>query len=193
MQSQRYLEEWHFRKQVLRQFKCPFREQTIGCHHEAQPEECNFAHPNTRNLTAQPIGVPDYVCVYNLLNCCKLGFRKFPAIDGIFTICPTGFHLTTAEMLDLEYYEAKNCELIVKHYGEDSQHQCGICFERILSKRHVRERAFGLLDNCSHCFCAPCITKWRKEHANQSIVCPICRRSSNNVSITSKFVKNPLN
>ncbi|KAJ6224417.1 hypothetical protein RDWZM_002962 [Blomia tropicalis] len=186
-------EDFHFMKQVLRQFKCPFQDESMGCLYEKQPNKCFFAHPETPNLTIRPIDVPEFICVYNLLKRCNMKSKKVSQLGETVSICPTGFHLTIAEMLDLEYYQAKNCELIAKHYVEDLQHKCAICLEEFLPYRHNHDRSLGLLENCFHCFCAPCIIEWQKKNGGGSINCPICRKSSDNISISTKFINNRFN
>ena len=39
---------------------------------------------------------------------------------------------------------------------------CGICMEVILEKQPSDKKRFGLLPNCSHCFCLDCIRTWRQ-------------------------------
>ena len=46
---------------------------------------------------------------------------------------------------------------------ESKEKQCGICMENVLEKHKVRDRRFGLLENCAHVFCLKCIRKWRAE------------------------------
>lgn len=56
--------------------------------------------------------------------------------------------------------------------------ECGICLEPILKMK----ANFGILENCKHSFCLPCIQKWRKKtddfdsEVNQA--CPVCRVKS---------------
>ncbi|XP_050314117.1 probable E3 ubiquitin-protein ligase makorin-1 [Anthonomus grandis grandis] len=60
---------------------------------------------------------------------------------------------------------------------------CGVCFEIIMEKPSGEQR-FGILPNCSHCFCLTCIRKWRqaRQFENKIIrACPECR-------VTSDFV-----
>lgn len=57
---------------------------------------------------------------------------------------------------------------------------CGICMETVLDKPHGEAR-FGILPSCSHCFCLPCIRKWRqaKQFEHKIIrACPECRQTS---------------
>ncbi len=43
--------------------------------------------------------------------------------------------------------------------------QCGICFEMIFEK----SLRFGILQNCKHCYCLPCIRKWRQQNTEQAM------------------------
>uniref|UniRef100_A0A674BEB1 RING-type E3 ubiquitin transferase n=1 Tax=Salmo trutta TaxID=8032 RepID=A0A674BEB1_SALTR len=38
---------------------------------------------------------------------------------------------------------------------------CGVCLEVVLEKDNPSERRFGILPNCSHCYCLECIRTWR--------------------------------
>lgn len=38
---------------------------------------------------------------------------------------------------------------------------CGVCMEVVFEKSNPSERRFGILSNCSHCYCLKCIRKWR--------------------------------
>ncbi|XP_065830116.1 uncharacterized protein [Oscarella lobularis] len=56
--------------------------------------------------------------------------------------------------------------------------QCSICLDVVMDKRNPVDRRFGILSDCKHPFCLPCIRKWRNlSHADNKIIraCPICR------------------
>nr|CAH0112854.1 unnamed protein product [Daphnia galeata] len=58
---------------------------------------------------------------------------------------------------------------------------CGICMEIIWEKSPSTKQRFGLLPNCSHCFCLDCIRKWRQEKQFENKIirsCPECRVQS---------------
>jgi len=58
--------------------------------------------------------------------------------------------------------------------------ECGICYEKPVEQK----RKFGLLQNCEHAFCLPCIREWRGAESAWNFgreavrVCPICRTES---------------
>lgn len=61
---------------------------------------------------------------------------------------------------------------------------CGICFEVITEKTTRSEHRFGILPNCNHIFCLPCIRKWRQAKNFDSTItraCPVCRVESHYV------------
>lgn len=61
---------------------------------------------------------------------------------------------------------------------------CGICFEVITEKASRSEHRFGILPNCNHIFCLPCIRKWRQAKNFDSTItraCPECRVESHYV------------
>ena len=55
------------------------------------------------------------------------------------------------------------------HTHSEKKPECSICF--------LQPNKFGLLKNCNHIFCAPCIEEWRK----RDLRCPICRKTSEKV------------
>lgn len=55
---------------------------------------------------------------------------------------------------------AANAARLAKRLA-DGAIECGICLERVLSKRELSGRRFGLLPGCDHAFCLACIRSWR--------------------------------
>lgn len=58
---------------------------------------------------------------------------------------------------------------------------CGICMETIWEKQPSAKQRFGILPNCSHCFCLDCLRKWRQEKQFENKIvrsCPECRVQS---------------
>ena len=47
--------------------------------------------------------------------------------------------------------------------ARSKEKSCGICMETIWDKQPSAKQRFGILPNCSHCFCLDCIRKWRQE------------------------------
>ncbi|KAK6482831.1 putative E3 ubiquitin-protein ligase makorin-1 isoform X1 [Huso huso] len=69
---------------------------------------------------------------------------------------------------------------------------CGICMEVVYEKANPCERRFGILSNCSHCYCLKCIRKWRSaKHFESKIIksCPECRITSNFVIPSEYWVE----
>ena len=38
---------------------------------------------------------------------------------------------------------------------------CGICMDTVMEKEPPTEQRFGIMSDCTHCFCLSCIRKWR--------------------------------
>jgi len=58
---------------------------------------------------------------------------------------------------------------------------CGICMEVVMEKKPPSEARFGIMPNCNHCYCLPCLRKWRQaKQFEHKIVraCPECRVTS---------------
>ncbi|KAJ1621654.1 hypothetical protein T492DRAFT_1068145 [Pavlovales sp. CCMP2436] len=65
---------------------------------------------------------------------------------------------------------------------------CAVCLERVLA----RGRLFGLLPECTHCVCLPCIREWRSSETVDSSAargCPVCRVVSPYVVPSKLFVE----
>uniref|UniRef100_A0A3Q3JR68 RING-type E3 ubiquitin transferase n=1 Tax=Monopterus albus TaxID=43700 RepID=A0A3Q3JR68_MONAL len=58
----------------------------------------------------------------------------------------------------------------------DKDMVCGVCLEVVFNKDDPRERRFGILPNCRHCYCLTCIRTWRSvKHLDNVKACPECR------------------
>ncbi|XP_052778408.1 probable E3 ubiquitin-protein ligase makorin-1 [Mya arenaria] len=69
--------------------------------------------------------------------------------------------------------------------------QCGVCMDIVLEKQPTAEQRFGILSDCSHCFCLACIRKWRasKQFDSKTIrSCPECRVQSDFVTPSAYWV-----
>lgn len=103
--------------------------------------------------------------------------------------------------LDSEQRKKHERECIAAHEKEmelafsiqrSKEKTCGICFD-IVWEKDGREQRFGILPNCSHCFCLECIRTWRqaKQFDNKIIrACPECRVCSDFVCPSSFWVDN---
>ncbi|XP_061769217.1 probable E3 ubiquitin-protein ligase makorin-1 [Nerophis ophidion] len=69
---------------------------------------------------------------------------------------------------------------------------CGVCMEVVFEKTNPSERRFGILSNCSHCYCLKCIRRWRSARQFESRIiksCPECRITSNFVIPSEYWVE----
>ncbi|KAI3384949.1 hypothetical protein SNEBB_005125 [Seison nebaliae] len=94
-------------------------------------------------------------------------------------------HKTNCE----EKFEAKRKMATVISLSKEMQ--CMICLDLVWNKEAEKERRFGILNSCEHCFCLSCIRKWRMKGSGDvsretARKCPLCRQSSDFV-IPSKF------
>jgi hypothetical protein len=81
--------------------------------------------------------------------------------------------------------------MILAERAGSTKLECGICYEIILES----ERRFGILSDCTHSFCLPCIRDWRSsnETAETSArastkTCPLCRTVSHFVIPCDRMV-----
>lgn len=68
--------------------------------------------------------------------------------------------------------------------AQSASKTCGICLDTVMEKTDIRKHVFGILPNCSHCFCFACIRRWRQSKEfdfDVSKACPECRVASNYV------------
>ena len=65
---------------------------------------------------------------------------------------------------------------------------CSVCLELVLPRRK-----FGVLPNCDHAVCHPCIRTWRGTNAQHAAArqCPECRTLSHHVVPSTVFVTQP--
>ncbi|XP_076447949.1 putative E3 ubiquitin-protein ligase makorin-1 [Babylonia areolata] len=71
---------------------------------------------------------------------------------------------------------------------------CGICMDVIMEKDPPSARRFGILENCSHCFCLNCIRQWRSAKQFEKVIvkaCPECRVKSDFVTPSQLWVDTP--
>lgn len=69
---------------------------------------------------------------------------------------------------------------------------CGICMDTVMEKEPPSEQRFGIMSDCTHCFCLSCIRKWRssKQFDNKTIrSCPECRVQSDFVTPSKHWVE----
>ncbi|XP_074536798.1 makorin, ring finger protein, 4 isoform X2 [Halichoeres trimaculatus] len=63
-------------------------------------------------------------------------------------------------------------------YNRSKNVTCGICMETVYERADARSQMFGLLPNCNHSYCLPCIMTWRKtkDFGPDTVKsCPQCR------------------
>lgn len=106
--------------------------------------------------------------------------------DMCNTACLNPFDLTQQEE------HKKECMKLIEKEMEEafavqrsSEKCCGICMEVVWEKEKIEDRRFGIMENCNHTFCLPCIRKWRssKSYENKIVkACPECRVKSDYVT-----------
>lgn len=95
------------------------------------------------------------------------------------------------QKLCLEQHEAEMEQAFAIAKSKDRT--CGICMEIVMDKPKGENR-FGIMPNCNHCFCLPCLRKWRqaKQFENKIIrACPECRQTSDYICPSQYWVDTP--
>ncbi|KAI2810513.1 hypothetical protein RDWZM_002527 [Blomia tropicalis] len=182
------------RQQALLQFKCPYMKvnnndfcilsETTGC---------PFGHGT--NGESSLLSIPSYICHDHLLQRCSSTEYDH---QNKLSQCKFGLHPTLEDLLMIDRLPMKMASILLSSQttqvdqlsnGDDAydSNQCGVCFEPIIESK----RLFGLLEQCTHVFCANCIAKWRlttflqmsEESSNNFLSCPLCRIKSKRVLI----------
>ncbi|XP_033879838.2 E3 ubiquitin-protein ligase makorin-2-like [Acipenser ruthenus] len=132
---------------------------------------------------------PQQLCPYAAAGQCHFGSSCAYLHGEVCEICT----LQVLHPFDLEQRKAheKMCMVAFELDMEKafavqfSQNKvCTICMEVVYEKASPSERRFGILSNCNHTYCLPCIRQWRcaKQFENKIIKsCPECR-------VVSEFV-----
>nr|XP_023012768.1 probable E3 ubiquitin-protein ligase makorin-1 [Leptinotarsa decemlineata] len=165
---------------------------------------------NKENFQERPI------CIYNLRGMCRFGSRCWNSHEkpqeivqervsipeeewnqGACALSPRKSSKSETDCNEENNYGPSTSSVeeaisLVK-ISESEDKTCGICFDHILKKVKRAEQKFGILPNCNHCFCFPCIKKWRQskefEH-DVSKACPECRTASDYVFPSNVWMDN---
>lgn len=190
------------RQTVLSSFHCPLQcISSIGEDYNGlEGFDCPFDHG--QSLSPQNASVlrkmPSYVCVDHLMNKCANTLSTYPS--GLVRCSGNRFHPSFEEIVDLDFFHDQVALAALSVPFEESidasgpstsdstrslksgqtpsrevakpEMECDICLEKMAVDK------FGLLNNCSHHFCASCITEWLRK----SPTCPICRKPSAQMS-----------
>ncbi|CAG9771234.1 unnamed protein product [Ceutorhynchus assimilis] len=110
------------------------------------------------------------ICKYFLKDCCLFG-------NDCRNLHPPSILLTRLS-------QEENREMLSK--------TCGICYEVIMEKPY-KYRTFGILPNCSHCYCFYCLQQWRRTSdfpLPVTLGCPECRTISDFVYSSRNWYEN---
>eukprot|EP00096_Caligus_rogercresseyi_P013848 TRINITY_DN6444_c0_g1_i1.p1 TRINITY_DN6444_c0_g1~~TRINITY_DN6444_c0_g1_i1.p1 ORF type:complete len:417 (+),score=85.88 TRINITY_DN6444_c0_g1_i1:154-1404(+) len=136
------------------------------------------------------------ICPYGMVGECRYG-KHCLYIHGEFCDYCQKCHLHPTHEEQRSTHR-KHC--IMKHEAEmelafaianSKEKTCGICMEVVLEKEKGNAR-FGIMPNCNHCFCLPCLRTWRKnKNFDNKIVrsCPECRQKSDYICPSRLWVE----
>ena len=102
-----------------------------------------------------------------LLASCRWGSAKWPhqgtlLKHNLYHIELTANHLVLLALQNCMLKHKADMEVSFA-IAQSKEKSCGICMETIWDKQPSAKQRFGILPNCSHCFCLDCIRKWRQE------------------------------
>ncbi|XP_065316913.1 E3 ubiquitin-protein ligase makorin-1-like isoform X2 [Gordionus sp. m RMFG-2023] len=141
----------------------------------------------TPSLDTRPL------CPYSLEGECMFGKDRCVYLHGLLCdVCQKNVLHPYDEEQSKSHQEAclKEMQLEMEFsfaVQRSEEKTCGICYEKVLESTsdydNNPDKRFGILPNCQHCYCLPCIMNWRKTK-NQTIdhstirSCPECRIQS---------------
>ncbi|WAR26902.1 MKRN1-like protein, partial [Mya arenaria] len=159
----------------------------------------SYAHAAANNLeNTEPSLSFDEVPVVNLL-CPISADRDCPYGDeceyrhgDVCDLCGLAVLLPGDEKQNLEHRQQHERDMELSFaIARIQDKQCGFCMDTVLKKQPTAEQRFGILFDCSHCFCFACIRKWKapKQFDSKTIrSCPGCRVQSDFVTPSAYWV-----
>jgi len=124
--------------------------------------------------------------------CCAYIHGETCDYCGQACLHPTHLDQRRAHLAECLQEHERNMELSFA-VARSKEKTCGICMETVLEKPKGEAR-FGILPSCNHCFCLPCIRKWRqaKQFEHKIIrACPECRQTSDYICPSRFWVETP--
>lgn len=157
----------------------------------------SLEQPSISGLTGRVLPL----CRFHLVGNCRYGdYCRFPHGD----VCPhcqqpilhpdmpdqRQLHLAECErslaeveVPEIPYSADSHGQAPAGRIEEGSELRCGICLESVPKTGHQ----YGLLLNCDHVYCLPCIRNWRRRAEREANTveaarsCPLCRNHSHYV------------
>ncbi|XP_068163665.1 probable E3 ubiquitin-protein ligase makorin-1 [Antennarius striatus] len=145
---------------------------------------CGRADPENKELRKQ-------LCFYAAIGKCRYGINCAYLHGDVCNMCelqvlhPTDISQRSEHTKACMEAHEKDMELSFAIQRSEYM-MCRMCIEVVLEKANPSERRFGILVNCSHCYCLKCIRTWRRAMCDITKSCPECRIISNFV-IPSEF------
>jgi len=124
--------------------------------------------------------------------CCAYIHGETCDYCGQACLHPTHLDQRRSHLAECLQEHERNMELSFA-VARSKEKTCGICMETVLEKPKGEAR-FGILPSCNHCFCLPCIRKWRqaKQFEHKIIrACPECRQTSDYICPSRFWVETP--
>ncbi|XP_068163667.1 probable E3 ubiquitin-protein ligase makorin-1 [Antennarius striatus] len=145
---------------------------------------CGWADPENKELRKQ-------LCFYAAIGKCRYGINCAYLHGDVCNMCelqvlhPTDISQRSEHTKACMEAHEKDMELSFAIQRSEYM-MCRMCIEVVLEKANPSERRFGILVNCSHCYCLKCIRTWRRAMCDITNCCPKCGITSNFV-IPSEF------
>lgn len=161
----------------------------------AQVVNTGLTYPGCEMTTSQ---AESHLCPFYRVGECRYGVGCAYVHGEICDYCgqaclhPTHLDQRRSHLADCLQEHERNMELSFA-VARSREKTCGICMEVVLDKPKGEAR-FGILPSCNHCFCLPCIRKWRqaKQFEHKIIrACPECRQTSDYICPSRFWVETP--
>jgi len=142
-----------------------------------------------------PSGLINEICIANINNNCKFGKRCRFVHGKPCSLCHQNVYNPLKELSSQVRIHSVDCKSKITKEREEKdtkenekEYVCSICLEKI-----VPPTKFGVLCNCSHYFCYPCIKIWRNSQdfsdINNHLKCPLCKTKSQFLIPSATFPK----
>eukprot|EP01128_Nolandella_sp_AFSM9_P009648 TRINITY_DN6282_c0_g1_i1.p1 TRINITY_DN6282_c0_g1~~TRINITY_DN6282_c0_g1_i1.p1 ORF type:complete len:484 (-),score=60.31 TRINITY_DN6282_c0_g1_i1:34-1485(-) len=127
-----------------------------------------------------------FLCVFHLEGTCRYGMSCRNVHGRYCNICNKPALFPDDDVQNEEHlHECLDKQRLKESLEDAKRFTCQRCHLKVVEQGH----RFGILTDCTHCFCLPCIKEWRTE--SQSSDCPVCDATSHYVVPSNEMVVDP--
>ncbi|GBL98506.1 hypothetical protein AVEN_111628-1 [Araneus ventricosus] len=160
-------------------------EQTSVTHHHLAIKPANFGPSVSGTNTKRRMNIFGFSVGFDMCTCQVTSQTSCTETNqDMFFSRKSNFRYLEVEM---QTSSDGKCSMNLSQIGDTRN--CSFCRKIILNRTRQGENQFGLLQNCDDVFCLKCILSWngisidknKTVYSNVDIICPECKRMSNNL------------